>query len=57
MRTDRSTTPWARDEWFWCRSAGELPPGEIPAVRVANREELAQANDLATALVPGIIAE
>src|SRR6202171_848170 len=48
-RADRSTTPWARDERFWRMSAGELPSDEMPAEREANSEELAQANDFATA--------
>jgi hypothetical protein len=47
-RADRPTTPWARDERFWRMSVGELPSDEMPTVRVANSEELAQANDLVT---------
>src|SRR5580704_12476276 len=48
-RTDRSTTPWARNERFWRMSAGELRSDEMPAERGANSEGLAQANDLVTA--------
>src|SRR6266568_2016064 len=48
-RADRSTTPWARDERFWRMSAGDLRSDEMPAEREANSEELAQANDFATA--------
>jgi hypothetical protein len=35
--------PWARDERFWRMSAGELPSDEMPAVCVANSDELARA--------------
>src|SRR5712691_11447970 len=48
-RADRSTTPWARDERFWRMSVGERRSDEMPAEREANSEELAQANDFATA--------
>ena len=41
--------PWARDERFWRFSAEELPSDEMPAVRAANTEGLAQANDLVPA--------
>src|ERR1700681_2281094 len=47
-RADRSTTAWARDERFWRMSAGELRSDEMPAERLANSEEVAQANDFAT---------
>jgi hypothetical protein len=52
---DRSTTPWARDERFCEMSAGELRSDEMPAERVANSEELAQANDLATAPIRTLV--